>query len=69
VSSESKLKSPISRKWPVIVYFTGYPSYNGYPANWQMPFCQIHSQQQQFTYRKKQHTRRHCILSFLVSFL
>jgi len=22
-----------------IVYFTGYPSENGYPANWQTPFC------------------------------
>jgi len=45
-----------------IVYFTGYPSENGYPASWQTPFCQIPLQQQQCTYRKKQHTRRHCIL-------
>jgi len=35
-----------------IVYFTGYPSWNGYPANWQTLVCQIPSQQQQFTYRK-----------------
>jgi len=49
-----------------IVYFTGYPPGNGHPANWQTPFCQILSQQQQFSYRRH---KWHCILSFLVSFI
>jgi len=36
-SSGSQHKSTISRKWPVRTLCIS--SWNGYPPNWQTPFC------------------------------
>jgi len=70
---QANLKVKILSKWPVITMCISLATHHtfkgdGYLANWQNPFCQILSQQQQFTYTITANTNGTGFYSFLVSF-